>query len=81
MKNVVIAVLATVSAGSLYYGYTKASQVEGLTVCELEREELKDQAEQYKTQATELQKMYDQAAVEMQVQRTICEEQLKALKK
>jgi Tfp pilus assembly protein PilO len=81
MKNIVIAVLATVSVGSLFYGYTQASHVEGLTVCKSEREELKKQSEQYRTEVAELQKMYDQAAVEIQVQRTICEEQLKALKK
>lgn len=79
MKNIVIGVLVIISAGSLYYGYSQATQVNERAICENQIEELKKQSEQYRTEATELQKMYDQAIVEMQVQRTICEEQLKAI--
>jgi cell division protein FtsL len=80
MKNIVIGVLAIVSAGSIYYVYTQTTQVNEQTNCENQIEEMKKQSELYRTEAEELQKMYDQATVEMQVQRTICEEQLKALK-
>lgn len=79
MKNIVIGVLAIVSVASLYFGYTQSAGGDELAICESQADELKKQSEQYKTEVAELQKMYDQAIVEMKVQRTICEEQLKAL--
>jgi septation ring formation regulator EzrA len=46
-----------------------------------ELEKMKTQLTTCDTQTRELQKMYDVAVVEAQVQRTLCEEQLKTLKK
>jgi len=79
MKNILIVILAIVSTGAFYYGYTARAD-ETLLVCESEKEELKKQSEQYRTESEALQKMYDQLTAEMQVQRVICEEQLKAMK-
>ncbi len=79
MKNIIIVILSIVSAGAIYYGYT-ARVDNTLMVCESEKEELKKQSEQYRTESAALQKMYDQLTAEMQVQRVICEEQLKAMK-
>jgi hypothetical protein len=79
MKNLVIVILSIVSVGALYYGYT-ARVDDTLMVCESEKDVLIKQSEQYRTESAALQKMYDQLTAEMQVQRVICEEQLKAMK-
>lgn len=75
MKNVVIGILAIVSVGSLVYGYMQKSMLDSVqTTCASEKRELE-------TQAKEFQKMAEIAQQEAIVQRTICEEQIKAFKK
>lgn len=75
MKNILIVVLLIVSVGSLVYGYNQKSMLDNVkTTCESEKRELE-------TQAREFQKMAELAQQEAVVQRTICEEQIKAFKK
>lgn len=75
MKNILIGVLLMVSIGSLVYGYNQKSLLDSAqTTCESEKKELE-------TQAREFQKMAELAQQEAVVQRTICEEQLKAFNK
>lgn len=75
MKNILIGVLLMISVGSLLYGYNQKSMLDSVqATCESEKKELE-------TQAREFQKMAELAQQEAVVQRTICEEQLKAFKK
>ena len=75
MKNIVIGVLLIISMGSLVYGYKQKSILDSAqATCASEKKELE-------TQAREFQKMAEIAQQEALVQRTICEEQLKAFKK
>ena len=78
MKNLVLVLLIVVAAGSLLFGVNQMKEAEQLTA---ELEKMKTQLTTCDTQARELQKMYDVAVVEAQVQRTLCEEQLKSLRK
>jgi len=82
MKNIVIGILSIVSVGSLAYGYRQQSMLDSVqATCASEKLELEKQAQQQQVQAREFQKMAQQAQQEAIVQRTICEEQLKAFKK
>lgn len=75
MKNIVIGVLLIISMGSLVYGYKQKSILDSAqATCASEKKELE-------TQAREFQKMAEIAQQEALVQRTICEEQIKAFKK
>ena len=75
MKNILIGILLIVSIGSLVYGYSQKSILESIqATCASEKKELE-------TQAREFQKLTEVAQQEVLVQRTICEEQLKSLKK
>jgi hypothetical protein len=75
MKNIIIGILSIVSVGATVYGYMQKSMLDNIeTTCASEKKELE-------TQAKEFQKMAEIAQQEAVVQRTICEEQLKAFKK
>ncbi len=75
MKNILIGVLVIVSVGTLVYSYNQKSMLDSAqATCAAEKKELE-------TQAREFQKMAELAQQEALVQRTICEEQLKAFKK
>jgi len=75
MKNIIIGILSIVSVGAMIYGYMQKSMLESIeTTCASEKKELV-------MQAREFQKMAEVAQQEAIVQRTICEEQLKAFKK
>ncbi len=75
MKNIIIGILSIVSVGAMVYGYMQKSMLDSAQItCTSERKELE-------TQAREFQKMAEVAQQEAIVQRTICEEQLKAFKK
>jgi Tfp pilus assembly protein PilE len=82
MKNIVIGILSIVSVGSIAYGYMQRSTLDHVqATCELEKNTLEKFAQEQQLQAREFQKMAELAQQEAIVQRTICEEQLKALKK
>jgi len=75
MKNISIGILLIVSVGSMVYGYSQKSMLNSIqATCASEKKELE-------MQARELQKMAEIVQQEALVQRTICEEQLKSLKK
>jgi hypothetical protein len=78
MKNIVVIVLIVISIGSVVFGVMQKKEAERLASQLIMQE---DQAKECIKMSGELQKMYDILAVENQVQRTLCEEQLKALKK
>jgi hypothetical protein len=70
--------LVVITIISLIYAYLQHTKLEA---CVIENEELQKRNDQYRSEFNEMQKLYDQAKIEMQVQQTICEEQLKALSK
>jgi len=75
MKNVFIGILLILLVGALVYGFNQKSMLDrAQATCAAEKQELE-------TQAREFQKMAELAQQEAVVQRTICEEQLKAFKK
>ena len=75
MKNISIGILLIVSVGTMVYGYSQKSMLNSIqATCASEKKELE-------MQARELQKMAEIVQQEALVQRTICEEQLKSLKK
>jgi hypothetical protein len=78
MKNIVVIVLIVISIGSVVFGVMQKKEAERLASQLIMQEE---QSKECIKMSGELQKMYDILAVENQVQRTLCEEQLKALKK
>jgi len=78
MKNIVVIVLIVISIGSVVFGVMQKKEAERLASQLIMQE---DQAKECIKMSGELQKMYDILAVENQVQRTLCEERLKALKK
>lgn len=82
MKNTLIGILLIVSVGSLTFGFIQKGKVdEAQSVCAKEKESLEKLAQEQQLQAREFQKMAELARHEAEVQRTICEEQLKAIKK
>jgi hypothetical protein len=82
MKNIMIGILSIVSIGSIVYGYKQRSALDKVqATCLLEKNALEKLAQEQQLQAREFQKMAQQAQQEAIVQRTICEEQLKAFKK
>jgi hypothetical protein len=82
MKNTLIGILLLVSVGSLTFGFIQKGKAdEAQSLCASEKVELENRARDQQLRASEFQKMAEQAHAEAVVQRTICEEQLKALKK
>ena len=82
MKNALIGILFIVSVGSLAFGYTQYSKLEeAQTNCASEKLQLEKQAREQQVKAAEFQKMAEQAHHQAEVQRAICEEQLKAMSK
>ena len=82
MKNTLIGILLIVSVGSLTFGFIQKGKVsEAQTLCDNQTRELQKMAQDQELRASEFQKMAEQAQAEAVVQRTICEEQLKAFKK
>ncbi len=82
MKNTLIGILLIISVGSLTFGYIQKGKLdEAQRICASEKVELQKLAQQQQLEAKEFQKMAALAHQEAEVQRTICEEQLKALKK
>ena len=81
MKNTLIGILLIVSVGSLAFGYIQHSMLaEAQSVCASEKVALEKLAQEQEIQATEFRKMAELAQQEAEIQRTICEEQLKAMK-
>jgi hypothetical protein len=78
MKNTLIGILLIVSVGSLTFGFIQKGKADNVLATCLEFEKL---AQEHELQAREFQKMAELAQNEVEVQRTICEEQLKALRK
>lgn len=73
--------LAFVALASLGYAFQQKSQIDEVAaVCEKEKQELIMRAEQQELKAREFQKMAEHAQHEAMVQRTLAEEQIKALK-
>jgi hypothetical protein len=82
MKNAIIGILFIVTVGSLLFGYMQYSKLgDAQAVCASEKESLEKLAQEQQLQAREFQKMAEQAQQEAVIQRTICEEQLKSLRK
>lgn len=82
MKNILIGILLFVSVGSLTYGYVQHSKfAEAQLICASEKSMLEKLAEEQQVQATEFRKMAELAQQDAEVQRAICEEQLKAMSK
>jgi hypothetical protein len=82
MKNAIIGILLIVTVGSLLFGYTQYSKLEEAQAnCASEKESLEKLAQEQQLQAREFQKMAEQAQQEAVIQRTICEEQIKSLRK
>jgi len=78
MKNIVVIVLIVISIGSVVFGLMQKKEAERLS-SQIEAYDMREK--ECIKMSGELQKMYDILAVENQVQRTLCEEQLKALRK
>jgi DNA-binding ferritin-like protein len=82
MKNTLIGILLIVSVGSLAFGYIQYSKLaEAQSVCASEKVALEKLAHEQEIQAREFRKMAELARQEMDFERHICEEQLKAMKK
>lgn len=82
MKNTLIGILLIVSVGSLAFGYIQNSKLaEVQSACTIEKSALEKLAREQQVQATEFRKLAELAQQEAEVQRTICEEQLKAMNK
>lgn len=73
--------LAFVALACLGYAFQQKSQIDEVTaVCEKEKQELVKLAQEQELKAKEFQKMAELAQHEAMVQRTLAEEQIKALK-
>jgi uncharacterized protein HemX len=82
MKNTLIGILLIVSVGALVFGYIQNVKLaEARSFCATEKVDLEKVAKEQQVQATEFRKMAELARQEAEVQRTICEEQLKAMSK
>lgn len=81
-KNIIIIILSVLLIGSLYYGYQQKIYADELVSTSLmEKTELTRLAKEEQKKADVYRDIADQARHEAMVQKTICEEQLKALKK
>jgi len=81
-KNIIIIILSVLLIASLYYGYRQNGNADELvSACENEKAELTKLAEEQQKRASTYQDIAARAQQEAMIQRTICEEQLKALKK
>lgn len=82
MKNITIGILTIISVGSLLFGYTQKNALDSaVATCVSEKQELEKMAQQQQMQAREFQERAQVAEHEAMIQKTICVEQLKALKK
>ncbi len=82
MKNILNVVLIVVSVMSIAFGYVQKVNLDKAQVnCSLEKVALEKLAQEQQLQAREFQKMAEQAQQEAVIQRTICEEQIKSLRK
>ena len=82
MKNALIGILVITAAGSIAFGYIqKVNLDKAQAICVSEKEALEMMVQDQQLRAKEFQKMAELAQQEAIVQRTICEEQLKAFKK
>lgn len=81
MKNIAIGILSIVSAGSLVFGYQQKSKLDTvLSACVSEKQQLEMLAQEQQMLARANAERAQMAEREAMIQRTICEEQLKALK-
>lgn len=81
-KNLLLIVTTFLAlTGSAFGVYQKSKTTEALAVCETQKAELTKFAEQQQQEAKVFREMAEQARLDAEVQRTICEEQLKSLKK
>jgi uncharacterized protein YqfA (UPF0365 family) len=81
MKNIAIGILSIVSVGSLVFGYQQKSKLDSvLSACVAEKQQLEKLAQEQQLQARAERERAQVAENEAMIQRTICEEQLKALK-
>lgn len=81
MKNTVIGILLIASVGALAFGFIQNSKLEELRItCESEKGMLEKIAQEQQLHAKEFQAMAMVAQQDAMIQRTLCEEQLKALK-
>jgi len=78
MKNVLIVILLMITVGAIVFGYAQKANLES---CVSAKEALEKIAQEQELRAKEFQKMAELAQQEAVIQRTICEEQLKAFKK
>lgn len=78
MKNLAMVVLIVAAAGALLFGFNEKNKTERLAVA---LEKANSNAKECETKSRELEKLYQESMVQAQIQRTLCEEQLKALKK
>jgi hypothetical protein len=80
-KNIIIIILTVLLVGSLYYSYQQKTNVDHIVaVCEKEKTELTSIAEEQQNRASEALKMAEIARTDAMIQRSIAEEQIKALK-
>ena len=81
MKNTAIGILLIASVGALAFGFIQNSKLAELRItCESEKGMLEKLAQEQQLQAKEFQAMAALAQQEAMIQRTLCEEQLNALK-
>ena len=78
MKNLALVVLIVAAAGSMLFGFNQMKEAEKLAA---ELEKVNTSAKECETKSRELEKLYQESMVQAQIQRTLCEEQLKAMKK
>ena len=78
MKNLALIVFIVTAAGTLLFGLNERNEAERLAA---ELEKINSNAKECEIKSRELEKLYEESMVQAQVQRTLCEEQLKALKK
>ncbi len=81
MKNSLIGILSLVAVGSFTFGYIQKGKWEDAqATCASEKQALEKLAYEQQRIAKQFQEMAEVARHDAEVQRTICEEQLKTLK-
>lgn len=82
MKNIAIGILSIVSVGSLVFGYQQKSKLDTVeSACVTKKQQLEKLAQEQQMLGRANAERALMAESEAMIQRTICEEQLKALKK
>jgi Tfp pilus assembly protein PilO len=80
-KNFILIALAFVALAAIGYAFQQKSQMDEVSaVCEKEKQELVKLAQEQQLQAKEFMKMAELAQHEAMIQKTLAEEQIKALK-